>query len=103
MVCQASPPQTALLPVDHEFKDSTEKYSSTEQEGWSEVGDYVKFSEQFFSSEVTDVQDVILNVPEPQEMELKQILLCYLSVLDKTPGRTTLVKHYINVPYSIKF
>ena len=57
----------------------------------------MKFGEQFFPSEVTGTQDVILNVPEPQETELKQVLLCYPSVLAKTPGRTTLVKHYINV------
>ena len=93
----ASPPQTALLAGDFENKNSTEEYDSTEEDEWSEVGDYVKFSEQFFPSEVTGTQDVNLNVPEPQETELKQVLLCYPSVLAKTPGRTTLGKHYINV------
>ena len=34
-------------------------------------------------------------------MELKQVLLCYPSILAKTPGRTTLVKHYINVGYAV--
>ena len=55
-----------------------------------------EFSEQVFASEVNGTQDVILNVLEPQETELKQVL-CYPSVLAKKPGRTTLVKHYINV------
>ena len=41
----ASPPQTALLAGDLEFKDSIEEYGNTEQEEWSEVGNYEKFSE----------------------------------------------------------
>ena len=53
----ASFPQIALLAGDFECKDSTEDYDSTEEERLSEVGDYVKFSEQFFPSEVTGTQD----------------------------------------------
>ena len=55
----------------------------------------MKFSEQFFPSEVTGTQDVILNVPEPQERVKTNSPVP--SVLAKTPGRTTLVKHYIKV------
>ena len=43
-----SHPQTALLAGDFESKNSTEEYDSTEEDEWSEVGDYMKFSEQFF-------------------------------------------------------
>ena len=40
---------------------------------------------------------MILEVTEPQRAQLTQILLSYPNVITNTPGKTTLVQHYITV------
>ena len=39
----------------------------------------------------------MLDVSEPQMVQLTQVLLSYPNVIANTPGRTTLVQHYITV------
>ena len=63
-----------------------------------EIADWEHLSaEQFFPLEDGGFQDSILDVPEPQRAQLTQVLLSYPYVITNTPGRTTLVQHYIIV------
>ena len=54
-------------------------------------------TELLFPAENAVSQDVTLDVSESQRVPIQQILLSFLRVLAKTPGRTTVVQHYINV------
>ena len=54
-------------------------------------------AEQFFPLEDGGFQDLTLDVPESQKAQLTQVLLSYPNVIATTPGRTTLVQHYITV------
>ena len=83
-------PQAALLTTGSELQD--EITSAENPEEW--VGSSTKL---FFPVEDGGSQDVTLDLPEPQRVPLQQILLSLPRVLAKTPGRTTVVQHYINV------
>ena len=71
-----------------------------EHQSWSgEIAEWEHPSaEQFFPLEDGGFQDVILDVPEPQRAQLTRVLLSYPNVITTTPGRTTLVQHYISSP-----
>ena len=92
-------PQTVLLAADLESMGDADESSSMEHQSWSaEIADWEHPSaEQFFPLEDGGLQDVILDVLEPQRAQLTQVLLSYPNVITNTPGRTTLVQHYITV------
>ena len=94
-----SKPQTVLVAADLEPMEDADKSGSMEHQSWSgEIADWEHPSaEQFFPLEDGGFQDVILDVPEPQRAQLTQVLLSYPNVITTTPGRTTLVQHYITV------
>ena len=94
-------PQKILLAADLEPIGDADGSSSMEHQSWSvEIADWehpIASAEQFFPLEDGGFQDVILDVPEPQRAQLTQVLLSYPNVITTTPGRTTLVQHYITV------
>ena len=95
-----SKPQTVLLAADFETKEEALESSTGEHESWpEETSDWGHINaEQFFPLvENSGSQDLMLDVPEPQRGQLTKVLLSYPSVLANTPGRTTVVKHYITV------
>ena len=92
-------PQVVLLAAEFEPQEDADESSSMEHEGWSsETADWEHLSaEQFFPLEDGGFQDLTLDVPEYQKAQLTQVLLSYPNVIATTPGRTTLVQHYITV------
>ena len=65
---------------------------SEDTQYWQETSE-----EQFFPLEVDGVQEVNLNISEPQRGQLCEILLSFPQVLAVQPGRTILVQHFISV------
>ena len=65
---------------------------SEDTQYWQETSE-----EQFFPLEVDGVQEVNLNISEPQRGQLCEILLSFPQVLAIQPGRTILVQHFISV------
>ena len=93
-------PQPVLLVADLETEEETSESSSGEHESWSEeMSDWGHISaEQFFPLvENEGLQDMMLDIPEPQRGQLAKVLSSYPSVIANTPGRTTVVQHYITV------
>ena len=93
-----SKPQTVLLAVDLETKEEALESSTGEHESWpNETSDWGHIhAEQFFPLvENSGLQDLMLDVPEPQTGQLTNVLLSYPSVIANTPGRTILVQYYI--------
>ena len=90
-------PQPVLLAADLETKEETPESSSGEHESWSEeTSDWGHISaEQFFPLvENKGLQELMLDVPEPQRGQLTKVLLSYPGVIANTPGRATVVQHY---------
>ena len=89
-------PQEALLATSSGLQDNVGELSIAEDEGLSE--EWVRVcAEHFFPTEGSGSQDIVLDVSEPQRTQLQQILSSYPGVLAKTPGRTTVAQHFINV------
>ena len=88
-----------MLAAEFEPQEDADEYSSMEHEGWSgETADWEHLSaEQFFPLEDGGFQDLTLDVPESQKAQLTQVLLSYPNVIATTPGRITLVQHYITI------
>ena len=94
-----SKPQTVLLAADLEPMEDADEFDSMEHESWwGETADWEHLSDQqFFLLEDGGFQDLILDVSEPHRVQLTQVLLSSPNVIANTPGRTTLVQHYITV------
>ena len=81
-------PQAALLTTGSELQDEIANVENLEEQVRSS-------NELFFPAENGGSQDVTLDVSESQRVPIQQILLSFPRVLAKTPGRTTVVQHYV--------